>query len=84
MLESLASGTCVVTTDTVGGVEVRESFPDSVRVVRKQSPEALASAIIEELTQDRRSSAETINRIRTSFSVEACASRYLEVYRSAV
>ena len=84
MLESLASGTPVVTSDTVGGVEVRETFPDAVRVVRKQEPAELASAIMEELKRGRRASAETIHRIRTSFSVEACAAQYLEVYRSAV
>ncbi len=33
MLESMACGTRVVTTDTVGGLEVRENFPDDVIVV---------------------------------------------------
>ena len=84
MLEALACGTPVVTTDTVGGVEVRDTFPGAVRLVRKDAPEELASAIRDALTNGLRTPADTVDRIRTSFSVEACAAQYLEVYRAAL
>jgi glycosyltransferase involved in cell wall biosynthesis len=80
MLEALACGTPVVTTDTTGGVEVRHTFPEDVRVVGKDSPEDLATAVCAELIRGARTTSLAVDRIRMSFSVEACASQYLGVY----
>jgi teichuronic acid biosynthesis glycosyltransferase TuaC len=84
MLESLACGTSVVTTDTVGGIEVSESFPDAVTVVPKGQGDRLAEMISERLLQKRRASRATIERVQQRFSVEACARQYLAVYRRAL
>jgi glycosyltransferase involved in cell wall biosynthesis len=81
MLEALACGTPVVTTDTVGGIEVGEAFPEDVAVVPKGNSSELAAAIVRALPGRRRASPATRERIRRDFSVTACASQYLEVYR---
>ena len=53
MLESMACGTPVVTTDTVGGVEVRENFPDDVIVVPRADCDRLAQAGSQSLMPSR-------------------------------
>jgi glycosyltransferase involved in cell wall biosynthesis len=83
MLEALACGTPVVTTDTIGGVEVGDNFPDDVQVVRKAMPEDLASAVCVALRERRRTTADACDRIRASFGMESCARQYLDVYRIA-
>ena len=84
MLESIACGTSIVTTDTVGGLEVRESFPDDVTVVPKDNPQRLASAVVHALGQSHRVSPAALLRVQRDFSVAACAQRYLDVYRQAL
>ena len=84
MLESIACGTPIVTTDTVGGLEVRENFPDEVTMVPKENPQQLASAVADALKQPHRVSPSALTRVQRDFSVAACAQRYLDVYRRAV
>jgi glycosyltransferase involved in cell wall biosynthesis len=84
MLEALACGTPVVTTDTVGGIEIGEAFPQDVAVVPKGNASELAAAIVRTLPVRRRTSPATRERIRRDFSVTACASQYLEVYRKVL
>ncbi len=83
MVESLACGTPVVTTDTIGGLEVRENFPEDVTVVQKASADDLAAGICVALERRARSTTRTLDLIKT-FSVESCAARYLEIYREAL
>lgn len=80
MLEALACGTPVVATDTAGGAEVRARFPDSVTLVPRQNPRALAQAISHALQNPSRTSDATRMRLREEFSPRGCASLYLKVY----
>jgi len=84
MLEALACGTPVVATDTPGGVEVHEHFPNAVTLVPAGDLEALARVVLQSLRQRKRVDPATVCRLRTEFSVEACAERYLEVYERAL
>lgn len=84
MLEALACGTPVVTTDTVGGIEVRDNFPDDVTVVPKGDHAAFARAASAAVTRRMRATSQTLEKIRREFSVAACASHYLAVYRGAL
>jgi glycosyltransferase involved in cell wall biosynthesis len=84
MLESMACGTPVVTTDTVGGLEVRKHFPDEVTVVLRGDPAGLADAVSNALIHPRRTSQATLDTVQRNFSVAACAAQYLEVYREAL
>jgi teichuronic acid biosynthesis glycosyltransferase TuaC len=84
MLESLACGTRVVATDTVGGAEVHSHFPEDVMLAPRESAEGLATAIGRALAAHERVSAAAEQRLRQEFSVEGCATRYLDIYRSAL
>jgi len=84
MLESMACGTTVVATDTVGGLEVRENFPDDVTIVPRANVERLAGAVSAALTQPLRVTPAALRRVRDQFTVEACAEQYLAVYHQAM
>ena len=84
MLESMACGTPVVATDTVGGLEVRENFPDDVTVVPRADVDLLAGAVSGALTRPHRVTPSALQRVQNRFTVEACAAQYLEVYRQAM
>ncbi|HKY22384.1 MAG TPA: glycosyltransferase family 4 protein [Vicinamibacterales bacterium] len=84
MLESLACGTPVVTTDTVGGVEVHEKFPADVVVSPRGDAQLLAEAVARALTLRQRTSQAAVEKVQRDFSIAACAAQYLSVYRRAL
>lgn len=84
MLESLACGTRVVATDTVGGYEVHAHFPEDVMLAPRENPEALAAAIARALAGLGRVGEATAIGLRAEFSVAGCAARYLGIYRSVL
>jgi glycosyltransferase involved in cell wall biosynthesis len=84
MLEAMACGTRVLSTDTVGGREVRENFPDDVTIVPRGEPQQLAIAVSQALLEPRRVSPATLANVRRSFTVDACAAKYLSVYERAL
>jgi teichuronic acid biosynthesis glycosyltransferase TuaC len=84
MLESMACGTPVVATDTVGGLEVRENFPEDVTLVPRADVDRLAQGISTALARPRRATRSTHQRIGREFTIEACGAQYLEVYRAAL
>jgi glycosyltransferase involved in cell wall biosynthesis len=82
--EALACGTPVVTADHPGGNEIKELFPEDVRVVPREDADALARSILEALEESRRTTDETLSRIEKEFRPEAAVERYLELYHEAV
>ena len=84
MLESMACGTPVVATDTVGGLEVRENFPDDVTVVPRADSEQLAKAVSQSLISRRRVSPAALLHVTRDFTAAACAAQYLRVYQGAL
>ena len=84
MLESLACGTPVVTTETVGGREVSAMFPEDVSTVKIGDADRLADGVIRTLSRCARVSRTASDRLLSEFSVDACASKYLAVYEQAV
>lgn len=84
MLESMACGTPVVATDTIGGTEVKASFPEDVSLVPRADAGQLAGAVSRALAPSRRVSPAAMQRVARDFTVGACAARYLEVYRRAL
>ena len=76
MLEALACGTPVVTTQTAGGQEIAQLFPADVRVAAVDSPADLARAVRTELETHRRVSRD----VQARFSIEACARNYHSIY----
>jgi teichuronic acid biosynthesis glycosyltransferase TuaC len=84
MLEAMACGTRVVTTDTVGGLEVRENFPDDVSVVSRGEPQQLAAAVSHVIAATHRVSRAALEHVQRDFTVEACAAKYLAVYEGAL
>jgi glycosyltransferase involved in cell wall biosynthesis len=81
--EALACGTPVVTADHPGGREIKDLFPEDVRVVAKQDAPALARELVDELSRPRRCSGGTLSRIESEFRPEASIEAYLKLYRRA-
>jgi glycosyltransferase involved in cell wall biosynthesis len=84
MLESMACGTPVVATDTVGGLEVQQNFPDEVTIVPREDARRLAEAVSASVMPPKRVSPAALERVQRDFTVAACAAKYLNVYRTAL
>lgn len=83
VLEALACGTRVVSTDNPGGLELGEMFPDDLRIVAKEAPQALADGIAASLRENRRSSEKTARLIDERFSLRGLVDRYCQIYEEA-
>jgi len=83
VLEALACGTRVVSTDNPGGLELGAMFPDDLRIVPRGNPEALADGIAASLRENRRISERTSRVIDERFSLRGLVDRYCEIYEQA-
>lgn len=84
VLEALACGTRVVSTDNPGGVELGRMFPDDIRIVPREDPQALADGIAASLREDRRISERTSRRVDERFSLRGLVDRYCAIYEEAL
>jgi len=83
-VEALACGTPVVSADNPGGVELHGVFGEDVRVVPRENPDALATAILQALAESRRTLPGTARTIQERFRGEAVAREYWKVYAAVV
>ena len=81
-LEALACGTRVISSDNPGGVELHGLFGDDVEVVPRESPGALADAVIAALAEPRRTRGATSDTLEREFRPKAVASNYYRIYRA--
>jgi glycosyltransferase involved in cell wall biosynthesis len=84
VLEALACGTPVVSTDNPGGVELQALFGDDLRLVPRGDAAALAAAVVTLLEEPRRTRETTAELLAESFSVSGVADRYEALYREAL
>jgi glycosyltransferase involved in cell wall biosynthesis len=82
-VEALATGTPVISTDNPGGVELGRLFGDDVRVVPRAMPGELARAIIEFLSNVRRTLPESDAVLAREFSPTVASARFAAIYREA-
>jgi glycosyltransferase involved in cell wall biosynthesis len=83
VLEALACGTRVVSTDNPGGLELGRMFPDDLRIVPRENPDALAEGITASLRENRRISEKTARVIDERFSLRGLVDRYCQIYEEA-
>jgi glycosyltransferase involved in cell wall biosynthesis len=84
VLEALSCGTRVVSTDNPGGLELGEMFPDDLRIVPRENPQALADGIAASLRENRRISERTSRTIDARFSVRGLVDAYSRIYEEAL
>jgi glycosyltransferase involved in cell wall biosynthesis len=84
VLEALACGTRVVSTDNPGGLELGAMFPEDLRIVPRENPQALADGITAALRENRRISEKTSRVIDEHFSLRGLVDRYCEIYEEAL
>ncbi len=84
VLEALACGTRVVSTDNPGGLELGAMFPEDLRIVPREDPRALADGIAAALRENRRISEKTSRVIDEHFSLRGLVDRYCEIYEEAL
>ncbi len=80
VLEALACGTRVLSTDNPGGIELGEMFKDDIRIVPRGDPRALADGMNVSLRENRRISDTTARLIDERFSLRGLVDRYCEIY----
>ena len=79
-VESLASGTPVLSSDNPGGLELNDVFGPDVAIVPREQPMALASAIMYFLHHKRRTLPVTREAVDRLFRPEAVAAQYHGIY----
>lgn len=84
VLEALACGTRVVSTDNPGGIELGAMFRDDLKIVPRENPQALADGIAAALRENRRISEKTSRLIDERFSLRGLVDRYCEIYQEAL
>jgi glycosyltransferase involved in cell wall biosynthesis len=84
VLEALAAGTPVVSTDNPGGIELNRLFGDDLALVPKQDPDALSAAILGFLDSPRRTTHKTNDLVEERFRIGGVSARYLNVYQEAL
>lgn len=84
VLEALACGTRVVSTDNPGGLELGAMFPEDLRIVRREDPRALADGMAASLRENRRINSATSRVIDERFSLRGMVDRYAEIYERAL
>ena len=84
VLEALACGTPVVTTDNPGGLELAAIFGDEIAVVPRRDPPALARAISAFLAQPRRAGEAAARLVAERFRLAGVADCYLQLYQEAL
>ena len=84
VLEALATGTRVVSTSNPGGIELSSMFPDDIRIVPLENPQALADGIAASLRENRRISERTSRVLDERFSLRGLVDRYCEIYEEAL
>ena len=82
LVEALASGTPVVSTDNPGGVELNGVFGADVTIVPREQPIALGKAITHFLQNKRRTFPGTRETIEREFRPSAVANQYWSIYES--
>ena len=84
VLEALACGTRVVSTDNPGGVELASIFGEDLRIVPRENPQALRDGILASLRENRRINEKTSRLIQERFSLLGLVDRYVEIYEEAL
>ena len=81
VVEALACGTPVISSDNPGGLELNGVFGPDVSIVAGEQPIALGKAIVEFLQDKRRTLPATREIIDRDFRPPAVAAQYWEIYR---
>jgi glycosyltransferase involved in cell wall biosynthesis len=84
VIEALACGTPVVMTNTPGGKELLDLFPEDIRLVELHNPEQISQAVTEFLSYKRRIKRTTSDVIYRLFRTEHIYKQYLNLYKRAV
>jgi glycosyltransferase involved in cell wall biosynthesis len=84
VLEALACGTPVLTTDNPGGLELARVFGNDITVTPRADPPALAKAMLSFLADPRRASERATRIVGERFRLPGVADSYLALYRDAL
>jgi glycosyltransferase involved in cell wall biosynthesis len=80
VVEALASGTPVLSTDNPGGLELNDLFGPDVSIVPREQPIPLAAAITRFLDDKRRALQSTRDIVERTFRPSAVAAQYRGIY----
>jgi glycosyltransferase involved in cell wall biosynthesis len=83
-VEALATGTPVISADNPGGVELNALFGNDVTIVPRQNGPALARALVQFLSNKRRTTSTTADVLDREFGAVHVAERFHDIYQQAV